>query len=93
MITKFSHISIFALSQEAAYEFYVNKLGFKVHTDVKMENGFRWLTLTAPEQPDLIAGLLTKNLKQKALYLKVNQKNSFMAPKLLLLTVAVIGSV
>ena len=53
MITKFSHTTLFVLDQDAAYDFYVNKLGFKVHTDVKMENGFRWLTLTAPEQPEL----------------------------------------
>jgi len=53
MITKLSHASLFVLDQDKAYDFYVNKLGFKVHTDVKMENGFRWLTLTAPEQPEL----------------------------------------
>jgi len=53
MITKLSHASLFVLDQDKAYDFYVNKLGFNVHTDVKMENGFRWLTLTAPEQPDL----------------------------------------
>src|SRR6185503_15116305 len=53
MITRLSHASLFVLDQEKAYDFYVNKLGFKVHTDVKMENGFRWLTLTAPEQPGL----------------------------------------
>lgn len=58
MITKMSHTSLFVLDQEKAYDFYVNKLGFKVHTDVKMENGFRWLTLTPPEQPDLEIAIL-----------------------------------
>ena|SRR5215831_2294876 len=58
MITKISHTSLFVTDQEKAYEFYVNKLGFKVHTDVKMENGFRWLTITPPEQPDLEVALL-----------------------------------
>ena len=53
MITKLSHTSFFVLDQDKAYDFYVNKLGFKVHTDVTMDNGFRWLTVTAPEQPDL----------------------------------------
>jgi catechol 2,3-dioxygenase-like lactoylglutathione lyase family enzyme len=53
MITKLSHTSFFVLDQDKAYDFYVNKLGFKVHTDVKMDNGFRWLTVTPPEQPDL----------------------------------------
>jgi catechol 2,3-dioxygenase-like lactoylglutathione lyase family enzyme len=53
MITKFSHTSIFVSNQEKAYDFYVNKLGFKVKTDAKMPNGFRWLTVTPPEQSDL----------------------------------------
>lgn len=58
MITKVSHTSVFVLDQDKAYEFYVGKLGFKVHTDQKMENGFRWLTVTPPEQPDLEVALL-----------------------------------
>lgn len=53
MITKLSHASIWVLDMDVAYDFYVNKLGFKVNTDVTMENGFRWLTLNPPEQPDL----------------------------------------
>ncbi len=58
MITKVSHVSLFVLDQDKAYDFYVNKLGFKVHTDQKMDNGFRWLTVTAPEQPDLEIAVL-----------------------------------
>ncbi|MEJ0056567.1 MAG: VOC family protein [Bacteroidota bacterium] len=53
MITKLSHVSVFVLDQESAYEFYVNKLGFKVHTDAPMGPGMRWLTVTPPEQPEL----------------------------------------
>ena len=53
MITKLSHVSIYVLDQESAYDFYVNKLGFKVHTDAPMGEGARWLTLIAPEQPEL----------------------------------------
>ena len=52
MITKLSHTSLCVLDQDKAYDFYVNKLGFKVHTDVTMDNGFRWLTVTAPDDPD-----------------------------------------
>ena len=58
MITKISHTGLFVNDLDKAYDFYVNKLGFKVHTDVKMENGFRWLTLTPPEQPDLEIAIL-----------------------------------
>jgi len=43
MITKVSHVSLFVLDQDKAFDFYVNKLGFKVHTDQTMDNGFRRL--------------------------------------------------
>jgi len=48
-----SHATIFVLDQESAYDFYVNKLGFKVHTDAEMGPGMRWLTVSPPDQPDL----------------------------------------
>jgi catechol 2,3-dioxygenase-like lactoylglutathione lyase family enzyme len=53
MIKAMSHVTLFVNNQEDAKAFYVDKLGFKVHTDATMDNGFRWLTVTAPEQPDL----------------------------------------
>ena len=53
MISKMSHVSIYVLNQDSAYDFYVNKLGFKVHTDAAMGPGMRWLTVTPPEQPAL----------------------------------------
>lgn len=58
MITKLNHVSIFVLDQESAFDFYVNKLGFKVHTDAEMGPGKRWLTVTPPEQPDLEISLM-----------------------------------
>jgi len=53
MITAMNHTSIFVLDQDSAYEFYVNKLGFKVNTDAQMGPKGRWLTVNPPEQPDL----------------------------------------
>ena len=53
MITKVTHMCIYVLDQTSAYDFYVNKLGFKVHTDAPMGEGARWLTVTPPEQPEL----------------------------------------
>lgn len=53
MVTRLSHATIFVLDQEVAHDFYVNKLGFKVHTDAMMGETFRWLTVTAPKNPDL----------------------------------------
>jgi catechol 2,3-dioxygenase-like lactoylglutathione lyase family enzyme len=48
-----SHISIYVLNQDDAFDFYVNKLGFKVHTDAPMGPDMRWLTVTTPAQPEL----------------------------------------
>jgi catechol 2,3-dioxygenase-like lactoylglutathione lyase family enzyme len=53
MISRLSHTSIYVLNQQSAYDFYVNKLGFKVHTDAPMGEGMRWLTVCPPEQPEL----------------------------------------
>ena len=51
MIQRLSHASIYVLDQDSAYDFYVNKLGFEVRTDAKMDNGFRWLTVGPKGQP------------------------------------------
>ena len=49
-------VGIYVRDQEEALEFYVSKLGFRVHTDVK--NGpYRWLTVQHPEQPSFQLGL------------------------------------
>ena len=53
MITKVTHMCVYVLNQDSAYDFYVNKLGFKVHTDAPMGPDARWLTVTPPEQPEL----------------------------------------
>jgi len=53
MITRANHFSIFVLDQNKAYDFYVNKLGFKVNTDANMGPKGRWLTVNPPHQPDL----------------------------------------
>lgn len=53
MITQLTHLCIYVLDQDSAYDFYVNKLGFTVHTDAPMGPGNRWLTVCPPEQPHL----------------------------------------
>jgi catechol 2,3-dioxygenase-like lactoylglutathione lyase family enzyme len=52
MISKMSHAAIFVLDQQAALEFYRDKLGFEVRTDASMEGGFRWLTVGPKGQPE-----------------------------------------
>jgi uncharacterized glyoxalase superfamily protein PhnB len=41
------------IDQEEALEFYRDKLGFEVHTDMPMTDDLRWLTLSPKGQPDL----------------------------------------
>jgi len=49
-------VGVYVRDQEEALAFYVGKLGFRVHTDVR--NGdFRWLTVQHPEQPSFQLGL------------------------------------
>lgn len=58
MIARITHLSVYVLDQDEALAFYVDKLGFKKHTDIPMHGGGRWLTVTAPEQPDLEVALM-----------------------------------
>ncbi len=53
MIQRLSHMSIFVLDQDSAYDFYVTKLGFEVRTDAQFGEGLRWLTVGPKGQPDL----------------------------------------
>lgn len=49
-------VGLYVRDQDEALEFYVEKLGFRVHTDVR--NGdYRWLTVQHPEQPSFQLGL------------------------------------
>lgn len=58
MITNISLVTIFCLDQDQARDFYVSKLGFEPHTDVSMGEGFRWVTVRHPSQPELEAALM-----------------------------------
>ena len=60
MITHQSHTSVFVLDQDSAKAFYTEKLGFELRMDLTMGEdfegsgaGFRWLTVSPPNQPDL----------------------------------------
>lgn len=53
-----SVVGIYVRDQDEALDFYVGKLGFRVHTDAK--NGdYRWLTVQHPDQPGFQLGLFT----------------------------------
>lgn len=49
-------VGLYVLDQDEALNFYVNKLGFQVHTDARNGN-FRWLTVKHPDQPTFQLGL------------------------------------
>lgn len=61
MITRISHLTFYVSDQAKAYDVYVNKLGCRVSTDMTMDNGFRWLTVTPPGQPDVEIVLVEPN--------------------------------
>lgn len=49
-------VGLYVRDQDEALAFYVEKLGFRVHADVR--NGdYRWLTVQHPEQPSFQLGL------------------------------------
>lgn len=49
-------VGLYVDDQDEALAFYVGKLGFVVHTDVK-NGAYRWLTVQHPEQPSFQLGL------------------------------------
>ena len=49
-------VGVYVHDQDEALAFYVEKLGFRVHTDAKNGN-FRWLTVQHPDQPSFQLGL------------------------------------
>jgi catechol 2,3-dioxygenase-like lactoylglutathione lyase family enzyme len=53
MIQRLSHATVYVLDQDAAKDFYVNKLGFEVVMDEGMGTGFRWLTVRPKGQSEL----------------------------------------
>ncbi len=64
MISKMTHVSVYVLNQKSAYDFYTNKLGFKVIKDVPMSDDDRWITVGPPDQPgfEIILSPLTRGL-------------------------------
>jgi catechol 2,3-dioxygenase-like lactoylglutathione lyase family enzyme len=52
MITNVSLTTVYCLDQDATRDFYVDVLGFETRSDVSL-NGFRWVTVGHPSQPEL----------------------------------------
>jgi catechol 2,3-dioxygenase-like lactoylglutathione lyase family enzyme len=58
MITNISLVTVYCLDQQATRDFYVDVLGFVPRSDVSLE-GFRWVTVAHPNQPELEVTLMT----------------------------------
>jgi catechol 2,3-dioxygenase-like lactoylglutathione lyase family enzyme len=59
MITNISLVTVYCLDQDKARDFYVDLLGFERGTDITMGDGFRWVTVRHPEQPEIEVTLMT----------------------------------
>ena len=59
MITNISLTTVYCLDQDKTRDFYVDVLGFEPRTDVAMGEGFRWVTVSHPSQPELEVTLMT----------------------------------
>ena len=53
MITNVSLVTVYVTDQDEAKRFYVDVLGFQEKDDISMGNGFRWVTVVHPSQPEL----------------------------------------
>ena len=58
MILNVSLVTVHCLDQEKARDFYVEHLGFEPRADVTMGEGFRWVTIGHPSQPELEVTLM-----------------------------------
>ena len=58
MILNISLTTVYCLDQDKARDFYVEHLGFEPRTDVTIGEGFRWVTIGHPSQPELDVTLM-----------------------------------
>ncbi len=58
MITNVSLVTLYVSDQDDAKKFYTDVLGFEERTDVRMGDGFRWVTVGHPSQPELQVTLM-----------------------------------
>lgn len=52
MITNMLSISVYVLNLDSALSFYVNTLGFEVHTNILIEPNLRWASVCTRDNPD-----------------------------------------
>lgn len=57
MITGVSLFGVWVRDIDEALQFYTDKLGFQVGTDVTLNDGYRWATVFHPDHPELHVNL------------------------------------
>ncbi|MEU4412716.1 MULTISPECIES: VOC family protein [Nocardia] len=58
-ITNVSLVTVYVTDQDAAKQWYIDKLGFVESADVSMgDNGFRWVTIAHPDHRELEVTLM-----------------------------------
>jgi catechol 2,3-dioxygenase-like lactoylglutathione lyase family enzyme len=58
MIQNISLVTVYCLDQDKARDFYVEHLGFVARADVTLGEGYRWVTIAHPNQPELEVTLM-----------------------------------
>jgi catechol 2,3-dioxygenase-like lactoylglutathione lyase family enzyme len=58
MITNISLVTLYVSDQDDAKKFYCDVMGFVEGTDVQLGEGFRWVTVKHPSQPELEVTLM-----------------------------------
>jgi catechol 2,3-dioxygenase-like lactoylglutathione lyase family enzyme len=60
MLKQLTHVNVWVDDQDEALAFYTEKLGMELRDDVTLPemNGFRWLTVSPPDQPDVALTLM-----------------------------------
>jgi catechol 2,3-dioxygenase-like lactoylglutathione lyase family enzyme len=58
MIQNISLVTVYCLDQDKARDFYVENLGFEPRVDITMGEGYRWVTIAHPGQPELEVTLM-----------------------------------
>ncbi|HEX5494773.1 MAG TPA: VOC family protein [Mycobacteriales bacterium] len=59
MITNVAIVTLYCLDQDAARDFYVDVMGFEPRADITVGDGYRWVTVGHPSQPELDITLST----------------------------------
>ena len=58
MITNISLFTLYVTDHDESKKFYVDKLGFEERADVTWGDGYRWVTIGHPAQPELQVTLM-----------------------------------